>query len=105
MAALLVSLLLAACVLERQEGLHIRSDLTDPVDIVYLKDGEIPGGRLEPGMTTTFPFDLVQWGKSEKESCTTADVVARSLDGSVIARIPPPMCLGQALRLSDWLVP
>ena len=44
-------------------------------------------------------------GEIGKGVVTTADVVARSLDGSVIARIPPPMCVGQGLRLSDWLVP
>jgi hypothetical protein len=105
MLALLLALLLTSCVLERQPGVIIRSDLADPVEIVYLKDGEMQGGRLEPGASMAFPFDLVHWGASEKESCTTADIVARSLDGTVIARIPPPQCIGQGLRLSDWLVP
>ncbi len=81
------------------------NDLSAPVEIVYLKNGEMAGGRLEPGSTRTFAFDLIQWGVSDKDSCTTADIIARSLDGQVIARVPAPRCIDKSVQLSDWLVP
>ena len=102
---LVLPLLLASCFVESQPGIVIWNDMSDPVDIVYLKDGEMPGGRLEPGVTKTFPFDLSQPGRTEDESCTTADIVARSLDGKVIAIMPPPLCIKVTSRqLSYWLV-
>ncbi len=102
---LVLPLLLAGCIIERPVGVTIRSDLSDPVEIVYLKDGEMPGGRLEPGATRTFSFDLVRWGVPADASCTTGDIIARSLDGHLVARIPPPVCVERAIRLSDWVVP
>jgi hypothetical protein len=58
----------------------IRSDLTEPVEIVYLKDGEMDGGRLEPGATRIFTFDLYHPGVT-------------------------PRCIDTSTRLSDWQVP
>jgi hypothetical protein len=101
----ILPILLGACIEERPLGVIIRSDLTEPVEIVYLKDGEMDGGRLEPGATRIFTFDLYHPGVTDKESCTTADIVARSLDGKVVARIPPPRCIDTSTRLSDWQVP
>ena len=83
----------------------IWSDLSEPVEIVYLKNGEMAGGRLDPGSSKTFAFDLIQWGVSDKESCTTADILARSLGGQVIARLSAPRCIDQSIQLSDWLLP
>ncbi len=105
LAMLVLPLLLASCFVERQPGIVIWNDMSDPVEIVYLKDGEMQGGRLEPGVTKTFAFDLSQPGRRDQESCTTADIVARSLDGKVIARMPPPICIKDtSWQLSYWLV-
>jgi hypothetical protein len=97
--------LLGACIQERPQGVIIGNDLVDPVEIVYLKNGEMNGGRLDPAATKVFPFDLYRPGVTDKESCTTADIVARSLDGEVVARVPPPRCIDSNIRLSDWVVP
>jgi len=97
---LALPLLVGACIEEQATGVNIQNDLPNPVEIVYLKDQETPGGRLEPTRSRTFTFDL-----SDEHQCTTADIVARSLDGTVLARIPAPVCRDRAFRLSDWLVP
>ena len=101
----LLPFLLGACIEERAHGVTISSDLAEPVEIVYLKDGEMDGGRLEPGTTRIFPFDLYRPGIPDGRSCTTFDIVARSLDGKVVARIPPPRCIDINVDLSDWVVP
>jgi hypothetical protein len=98
-------LVLVGCIREGPQGVPITNDLSDRVEIVYLKNGETSGGTLEPGAERIFPFDLLQWGVSERDSCTTADLVARTVDGQVVARMPPPVCINKGIRLSNWLVP
>ena len=100
-----LSFLLGGCILEHAQGVVIRNDLVDPVEIVYVKDVEIDGGRLEPADSKIFPFDLYRPGVTDKESCTTGEIVARSLDGKVVAHVPPPRCIGDSIRLSDFVVP
>ena len=98
--ALALPLLLAACIEEPATGVNIENDLPTPVEIVYLKGGGMPGGRLEPARSRTFVFGL-----SDQQTCTTADIVARSAGGTVVARIPAPVCRDRAFSLSDYVVP
>jgi hypothetical protein len=102
---------LAGCILERKLGIGFANDLGEPVDIVYLVDPEVIVGHLGTDDSTTASrdnedtFGNADFGREwSSQDCTTADVVARTDDGRVLARIPPPLCDDQSLSLSYFSV-
>lgn len=96
---LALTLVLTGCFEEPPYGAIITNDLASDVEIVYLKAVSTAGVRLKPNETRIFTFDL-----SDEQPCSTSDVIARSLDGTVVARIPAPVCRDRSFRLSDYPV-
>jgi hypothetical protein len=96
---------LAGCIVERPPGIAISNDLVEPVEITYPGDPAIPAVRLDPAETKTFTFGLGGPGIASDDACTSADIVATSLDGRVLARIPPPICHDWGRSLSSYRVP
>ncbi len=103
------AVLLGGCDLHRRMGIVIENDLGEPVEIVYLADPGVVVGRLGTGERDdeadfTFGLKDADPATAGDRRCTTAEVVARALDGRVLARIPPPLCWDQSLSLSTFLV-
>ena len=103
------AVLLGGCDLDRAWRIVIENDLGEPVEIVYLADPEFVAGRLGTGerdRAVDFDFGLKRAPGAAPGTgpCTTADIVARALDGRVLARIPPPVCEISILSLSAFSV-
>jgi hypothetical protein len=91
-------------------GIEVVNDLGIPVEIAYLAEPEVMAGRLgteEGDDREVFDFGLNANPSAPPSQmyCTTADIIARSLDGRVLARIPPPACDLSTLLLSSFPAP
>jgi hypothetical protein len=66
-----------------------------------LKEGRLGiAGRIAADDTGVFSLDL--FDPDNDKNCTIGIVIVRRLDGREIARIPPPVCDKQRIRLSTW---
>jgi hypothetical protein len=104
MVGLLVVLLVASCGPDRAAGIVFTNETGETVRISYVVagveqalEGEFERDTIPHVGAATYDFDLFDAGNTTR--CTTGDIVARTLDGLEVDRIPPPVCNGDSVRL------
>jgi hypothetical protein len=110
LALAVVVSVLAGCG-EATFGYTIVNDLDQRVRISQVFEGteanleRTPGGdMIEPGHEQTF-FLNPTYDPVLGENCQAIEVRARKGDGTIVARVPSPVCMHQETTLSSVLVP